>query len=53
MSGVPASDEEHQNDEQSVVSRIPCGVRGRTSVVDPVTGVVPLPSVYSTVIDPP
>ena len=52
LSGIPASDEEHPNDEQSVASRIPCGVRGRTSVVNPVTEVVLLPRVWPTVNDP-
>ena len=53
MSGDAESGEGRQNGEQSVASRIPCDVRERTSVVVPVTEVVPLPSVCSTVDDPP
>ena len=52
MFGDPVSGEGRRNGEQSVASRIPCDVRGRTSVVVPVTEVVPLPSVCSTVDDP-
>ena len=48
-----ASVEEHQNVARSVSSRIPCDAQERTSVVAPVTKVVPPPSVCSTADGPP
>ena len=53
MSGDPVSVEGRRNGEQSVASRIPCDVRGRTSVAAPETEGVPSPSVYSTAVGSP